>query len=194
MHYQSLRLEIVTLAAFPSLVAHCVVIWQPEMPPIGWGFCLVILFVFHWLPYYIQSTHFTRVPVMVDQPYWWVQTIRRIMLNTFVIIYCAIFRPIKISSVRLCSMDRGIILGFHKVSQLANIDYQWTLHIFQRLYKFCQLFPKAFFCDHYRLTENKMTDTVDLAMAYLVVYRLIIQKVWFRMGGLWTQFSKKHYF
>ena len=91
-------------------------------------------FVFHWLPYYIQSTQFTRVPVMADQPEWWVQTIRRIMLNTFVTIYCANFRPIKISSVRFCSMDRDIILGSHKFSQLANIDYQWTPHIFQPLY------------------------------------------------------------
>ena len=111
-----------SLWQIPHLWWHIVLsFWQLEMPPMRWGFLFDDPFVFHWLPYNIQSTHLTRVPVIAVQPSWWVQTIRRIMLNTFVVIYCADVRPIKISSVRFYSMDIDITLGSHKFSQQANI-------------------------------------------------------------------------
>ena len=174
-----------SLWQLPRLWWHIVLsFWQLEMPPMRWGFLFDDPFVFHWLPYNIQSTYLTRVPVIAVQPSWWVQTIRWIMLNTFVVIYCANVRPIKISSVQFCSMDIDVPLGPHKFSQQANINYQWTLHIFQSWYYICQLFPWAFFCDHDRIAEYKMTDTNYFSMAYIVVYWLIIEWVWSGMGGL----------
>ena len=143
------RQGIVTLAPSPSLVAHCVVIlttWDTTDAlrfSVWRSFCVSLTVI---------STHLTRVPVMAIQPSWWVQTIHWIVLNTFVV-YCANIRPIKISSVRFCSMDIDITLGPHKFSQQANIDNQWTLHIFQSLHYFCQLFPWVFFCDHDRIDE-----------------------------------------
>ena len=92
------------------------------------------------------------------------------MLNIFVVIYCANVHPIKISSVRFCSMDIDITLGPLKFSQQANTNYEWTLHIFQSLYYICQLFPLVFFGDHDRIAEYKMTDTINFSMAYIVVY------------------------
>ena len=132
------RQGIVTLAASPSLVAHGVFILTTWHATDAVRFSVWRSFCFHWLPCNIQSTHLTRVPVMAVQHSWWVQTIRWIMLNTFVVIYRANVRPIKISSVRFCSMDRDITLGPHKFSQQANRDYHWTPHIFHPLYYICQ--------------------------------------------------------
>ena len=136
------RQGIVTLTASPSLVAHCVVIlttWDAT-DAVRFSVWRTFCFSLIAIQYPINSSY--QSPR--DGGSWWVQTIRWIMLNTFVVTYCANVRPIKISSVRFCFMDIDITLGPHKFSQQANKDYQWTLHIFQPLYYICQLFPWAF--------------------------------------------------
>ena len=132
------RQGIVTLAASPSLVAHGVFILTTWHATDAVRFSVWRSFCFSLIAMYYPINSSYQSPRDGVQPSWWVQTIRWIMLNTSVVIYCANVRPIKISSVRFCSMDRDITLGPHKFSQQANRDYHWTPHIFHPLYYICQ--------------------------------------------------------
>ena len=82
------------------------------------------------------------------------------------------------------SMDMDIILVPHIFSQQANIDHRCALHGLQSLYYLCQLVPKTFLCDHDKITEYKMTDTMNLSMAFIVIHRLYND---FSLGWVFSQ-------
>ena len=88
-------------------------------------------------------------------------------------------------------MDMDIILGPHELSPWANIDYQWTLHVFQSLYYLWQLFKETFHCDHDSITEYKMIVTINFTR-YIVNDKLSIQSVWGKDESLVSPTSLAH--